>query len=250
MKKFVFLFVIALSTFCFSCSAKSIIQVTKVQDDIVIDGVPDDLAWQMASWRQIDQLIIGKPPSKKDFSGQYKILWDDKQLYLLVQIADDVLFDQNPNPYISYWNDDCLEVFIDEDASGGNHQFNYNAFAYHVALDNQAVDIGGRNPDGSAQVVLLNEHITSHWQRDNKAPHYINWELSIRLFDDSFEKGKSRPVTLKKGKEIGFMLAYCDNDGSAEREHFIGSTFIAPIEGNKNLGYITADVFDQLILIE
>ena len=34
------------------------------------------------------------------------------------------------------------EIFIDEDNSGGNHQFNFNAFAYHIALDNQAVDIG------------------------------------------------------------------------------------------------------------
>ena len=26
--------------------------------------------------------------------------------------------------------------------SGGNHQFSHNAFAYHLSLDNQAIDIG------------------------------------------------------------------------------------------------------------
>ena len=46
------------------------------------------------------------------------------------------------------------------------------------------------------------------------------------------------------------MLAYCDNDGSKERESFIGSANIKPVNGSKNLGYITADVFQQLLLIE
>jgi hypothetical protein len=44
------------------------------------------------------------------------------------------------------------------------------------------------------------------------------------------------------------MLAYCDNDGSKEREHFISSNDIEAVNGNKNLGYITADVFQTLTL--
>ena len=46
------------------------------------------------------------------------------------------------------------------------------------------------------------------------------------------------------------MLAYCDNDGSLEREAFVGSTEITPINGDKNLGYITADVFEKLTLVD
>jgi hypothetical protein len=45
------------------------------------------------------------------------------------------------------------------------------------------------------------------------------------------------------------MLAYCDNDGSKEREHFIGSHKISAVNGNKNLGYIDASVFGELNLI-
>lgn len=52
------------------------------------------------------------------------------------------------------------------------------------------------------------------------------------------------------GKKLGFMLAYYDNDGSKEREHFIGLTDIKAVNGDKNLGYITADVFQQLLLIK
>ena len=77
--------------------------------------------------------------------------------------------------------------------------------------------------------------------------------MALKLYDDTYRHPNVegiKPVKLVKGKNIGFMLAYCDNDGSKEREHFIGSTNIAPKNGDKNLGYKTADVFDQYVLIK
>jgi hypothetical protein len=46
------------------------------------------------------------------------------------------------------------------------------------------------------------------------------------------------------------VRVYDDNDGSKEHEHFIGSTDIKSVNGDKNLGYITADVFQKLTLIK
>ncbi len=231
------------------------LQAKKITSAITINGIADDASWQQASWQPIDKLILGEMPSKDDFSGRFKIMWDENQLYLLVEITDDILFDQHADPLHLYWDDDCLEIFIDEDASGGNHQFNYNAFAYHIALDNQAVDIGKMLPDGSPNFVLLNDHITSQWRRSESSPHRIIWEVSMRVYDDSFTLAKqqgssknSAQVALFSGKKMGFMLAYCDNDGSKEREHFISSKDIKAVKGSKNLGYITADVFQKLTL--
>ena len=65
--------------------------------------------------------------------------------------------DQHADPKYFYWDDDCLEIFIDEDAFGGDHEFNYNAFAYNVALDNQIVDIDEKHADGFDNSVLLND---------------------------------------------------------------------------------------------
>jgi len=221
-----------------------------------IDARSHDRAWQLAQWQPMDQLILGAAPSAEDFSGRFKLLWDNAKLYLLVEITDDVLFDQTADPLEFYWDDDCLEIFIDEDASGGDHLFNFNAFAYHVALDNQVVDIGYQKKDGSPEAILLNNHIESLWQRSSEAPHMITWELAIDVYDDSFSYQKlgnsvqfsGKPVRLTSGKTLGFMLAYCDNDGSKQREHFVGSTPITPVNGDKNLGYKTANVFDRLIL--
>jgi len=222
----------------------------------IIDGISNDATWQQSKWHPLNELIIGKQPSKDDFSGRFKIAWDEDKLYLLVEIIDDVLFDQHADPLYFYWDDDCLEIFVDEDASGGNHQFNFNAFAYHVALDNQSVDIGYQKKDGSPDFLTLNKHIDSKWRRNDTSPHQVIWEVAISVYDDRFaykQVGDNKvfsgePVTLFEGKKLGFMLAYCDNDGSKEREHFIGSTLIKPVNGDKNLGYITADVFDKLLL--
>ena len=50
-------------------------------------------------------------------------------------------YDSHRDPLEQYWDDDTVEIFVDEDFTGGNHQFNHNAFAYHMSLDNRAIDI-------------------------------------------------------------------------------------------------------------
>ncbi|WNC71546.1 CBM9 family sugar-binding protein [Thalassotalea psychrophila] len=236
--------------FAIQCLAdENIAAVVEAESAITIDGKASEQAWNKAQWSLIDKHIVGEYPSSDDFSGRFKLLWDEDYLYLMAEIRDDVLFDQYANPTEKYWDDDSLEVFIDEDASGGKHQFSFNAFAYHVALDNQVADIGPKNSDGSTNFILLNEHVQSGWQRNASPENVITWELAIKLYDDSFTlKGKHTPVKLTKGKVIGFMLAYCDNDGSKEREHFIGSDDIKPKNGDKNLGYIDASVFGKIKL--
>lgn len=223
----------------------------KTNNEVVIDGLANEKDWAAATWYPLDQLMVGVMPSADDFSGRFKMLWDKGQLYILAEINDDTLLDIHPNPLDSYWDDDCLEIFIDEDKSGGNHQFDFNAFAYHVALDNQVVDIGPSNKDGSTNFILLNDHVTSQWKRQSQAPFTITWEVAVKVFPNTFSldpKVEHKPITLTKNKKMGFMLAYCDNDSSDERESFMGSTFITPVNGSKNLGYITSDVFDTLIL--
>lgn len=214
-----------------------------------IDGDVELAIWKDGPWRDLSHLIVGTSPSAKDFSGRYKLRWNEHGLYLLAEIQDDHLSDTYANPLFHYWDDDCLELFIDADKSGGDHLNNYNAFAYHIALDNQVVDIG---PDKSGQVAprLYNEHIDSAWKRDTSAPHKIYWEVAIRIYSDDYVFGENaNPVALKAGMKMGFMVAYCDSDGG-DREHFLGSHDIATINGDKNLGYKDASVFGEITLIK
>ncbi len=236
-------------------------KVPKSHGPISVDGLAMEPGWQKSEWRSIDKLILGPPVKPEDFNGRYKLLWDEKYLYLLVEMHDDILSDKYADPLYRYWEDDALEVFIDEDASGGIHQFNYNAFAYHIALDNQAVDIGpfltkADEKAGKANVRTYPEHITSQWRRSLEKPHKILWEVAISIYSDKYKdqyaEGENAvsPEELYKGKNIGFMLAYCDSDTSDTRENFIGDIDIEPLNGDKNRGYIDASVFGKIILVD
>ncbi len=226
--------------------------IAQAIEDIVIDAKASEASWNRVNWRAVDQVLIGKNLRSEDFSGRYKLLWDNAALYMLLEISDDVLIDTHPDPLISYWDDDCVELFIDEDGSGGNHQFTYNAFAYHVGLDRNVSDMGPTATSNESVIQTYNDHIQSQWKRSPETK-VITWELKIALYDDTFlPNSGARPVTLVKDKQLGFMLAYCDADkaidGKSKREHFIGSYPIEGINGNKDLGYIDASVFEPMVL--
>ncbi|GEA12661.1 sugar-binding protein [Alteromonas sp. KUL49] len=213
----------------------------------VIDGTISASEWPDSPWYSIDQVLIGGELAPEDFSGRYQLAWTESAIYLRAEINDDHLSDTYPNPVESYWDEDCLEIFVDADKSGGDHTENYNAFAYHLALDNQVVDIG---PDASGQVkpMLFNDHVTSRWTRQPIPPYSVVWEAEILIYGDDYTYGENaEPLALKESMALGFMLAYCDADGK-NREHFIGSHPITPVNGDKNLGYKDASVFDTLKL--
>ncbi|QIR16219.1 sugar-binding protein [Shewanella aestuarii] len=225
--------------------------VTYTSSSIVIDGKVDPI-WQQAQWQPLDKLILGVAPTAEDFSGRYKLLWREDKLYLLAEIIDDVILDQTADPTVRYWDDDCLEVFIDQDASGGEHQFNHNAFAYHVAIDNQVADYGSNQT-----AMTFNQHLQSRWMRDESNPKVIYWELAINIYPATYNDNLAsdhpkqvKPIVLAANDIMGFMLAYCDNDFSKQRESFVGSHNIRPINGDKNLGYKTADVFGKIKLVK
>ncbi len=206
-----------------------------------LDGNMDDPVWKEVIWHGLDQKWLGEDYSVDDFFGRYKMVWTPEAIYILVEIKDNKLYDQNKDPLTLWWDDDCVEIFIDADNSGGNHQFSNNAFAYHVALDGNVVDLGK-----DKKPLLYNNHVTT--KRVTKGDVSV-WEFEMIVYDDTYEEGKvNDPVILKKDQQLGFAIAYNDNDGSKERENFIGSVFIPGEE--KNLGWINADVFGTILLVE
>ena len=208
----------------------------------VIDGVADEAVWQSARWYEIDQLWLGPKYTADDFSGRFKVAWTEDRLYILVEFVDDILFDSHRDPLVQYWDDDCVEIFIDEDYSGGDHQYNHNAFAYHMSLDNQAIDIGtDERPHNYSQ------HVDSRWKQLGDK---VVWELAIDIYSDQYVDGAddNDPVKLYAGKIMGLMLAYCDNDGSELRENFVGSESVPT--GPKDRGWIDAGLFGELHLVD
>lgn len=208
--------------------------------EIVIDGKGNEKSWDKAEWKEINYTWLGEEPSKKDFQGRYKILWDEKYLYFLVEVKDDSLSDQEPDPFVNWWEDDCLELFVDEDRSMGNHQFSNNAFAYHITLDYAIIDLASDKKPRNYK-----DHLEV--KRSKTGADLYTWEVAMKVFDDRYPKN-TQPVKLKAGKVLGFAVSYNDNDGDNRRENFIGSV---EIEGeDKNRGWIDAGVFGELKLVK
>ncbi len=208
----------------------------------VIDGIGSESCWQQAQWKDIKYVWLGATPSPSDFSGHFKMVWTPERLYYLIEITDDKLSAPNTTPLKNYYDNDCVELFIDENHSGGNHQNNYNAFAYHIELNYDIID---NNTSGTQS--FYNDH--ARILRTQNGNVYT-WEIELKVFDDTYnEKSTTNvPVTLRKDKIMGFGVAYNDNDNQMTRESFIGSMDIPGTD--KNVAWIDAGVFDTLKLVD
>ncbi len=220
----------------------------------VIDGTAEAL-WDAAPWEAIDTPwlfdSLTVPSSAADFSGRYKAVWDANKLYVLVEITDDKVIDWNAEPTRLYWRDDTVEIFIDEDKSGGPHRgratpgdLDANAFAYHLSTLGDNVDTFDE-----VRTVFGDDHI--EYKRVEVTPTKSVWEMAITVWgDDYILNGNSTPVTLTEGKIMGFTMSYIDTDGNQEknREHFIGSIDSPGHQNNE--GFKTADGFGSLKLVK
>lgn len=230
-----------LSSFLF-CSLVSIGQQAEsifTSNTIELDGESKEADWELATWYNIDQMVLGSNLSHNDFSGKFKSIWDENYIYVLAEIIDDSLSDDHKDPTDNYWNDDCIEVFIDENNTSEVHQYNHNAFAYHVSIMGEVVDLGlNQSP------ILLPNHIQSVINKTGENTY--NWEMRIAVYDDDFnENNRSNfPVNLSLNKELGFTIGYCDNDEMTVREHFILSQ-----EGQGDTGWINSSGFGSLKLV-
>ena len=222
--------------------ARSTYHALRAEGPIQVDGTASEDDWRRAEWREMNHRWLGPEMEDGDYAGRFKVIWTPTKLYIMAEIVDDVLFDAHRDPLVQYWDDDSLEVFIDEDYSGGNHQFNHNAFAYHLSLDNRAIDI-----DTAGDPRDYSDHVTSVWRQSGDT---VIWEAAFDIYDDTYEDNGShnKPVVLSAGKILGLMVAYCDNDGSELRENFIGSESLPT--GSKDRGWIDAGLFGKVILDE
>ena len=203
-----------------------------------IDGLNSEACWDNTAWHALNENWSNTSYDSTDFNGRYKMIWNKKALYILIEITDDVLYAPYTDPLNLWGNNDSVQLFIDEDNSGGLHHYNHNAFVYNIGLNGQVLDL-----DTDKKPRFFN-HVTS---KRNTQGTLSTWEIEVKLYEEDFKKRRNyAPRVLHENKEIGFALAYCDNDSSWQRENYIGSVFVP--EDYNNQGWINADIFGTLIL--
>jgi hypothetical protein len=214
----------------------------KSKSPIKIDGCSKDITWSSLNWYDMNYLWMGNRVDSIDYHGRFKLSWDSQYLYILAEVIDDKLNPTLRNGLENYWKGDYVEVFIDEDKSGGIHHFNHQAFAYHVSTEGHVID-----KNMSKETVFFDDHIEV--KRSQEGNRHL-WEMAIKLFDNQFNENSTEniPVEIVNQKSIGFSIAYGDNDGNNSRDNFMGSK---KTHGNNNdEGYINSDAFGSILFIE
>lgn len=202
-----------------------------------IDAVWDDASWMAmtVAWTGFENL--SDPTSLSDFDGKFRAMWTEDHLYLLFDITDDVI-----NTDGQYYQHDTVEIFIDEDQSGGQHNQSHNAFAYHINHNLDVVDNGG---DPAMIASHINAAINSEGTRHT-------WEIRMEIYSEHngyvLSEQEAARVILNAGKIMGFTPSYIDNDGNGTREHFMSSVNTSGHQDNQ--GYLNADSFGSIELIE
>jgi hypothetical protein len=262
MKKNVAISLVVLLSLASSIYAKPLQVAT--QDDTVkalecitvpiIDGKSDDACWQAAAWQSIDQVWIpwGAKMDPADFSGRYKVTWSSvtDRMYFLVEIVDDVLVKGYEYPMDGYYNYDVVELFFDQDASGGDHTLNQNAFAYHITAGNDDVDFQAMDLTANYAVMNYSDHFDC---RIVDAGGVYTWEISMIVYNEDYDPESPVNPTeqLAIGKVSGLSIAYCDNDDPDEnpktRDNFIGSVQVPKAHNNDH--YMNADWFGKVKLV-
>ena len=242
------------------------------QDIPVVDGIGDDNVWETVGWQYIDQFWkpYGTVLTPDDFSGRFKVLWSATQnkLYVLAETTDDDFVDGYVYPAGNYPDYDILEVFMDENQSGGAHVFDNgtenaeNAFSYHIVI-HRPVD-GGTTSD--KQVLDIAGKSWSNYFYPNYAGHFpeftvkregnkLTWEFSLTVYKETYDPTKTVAQnttaisTLTTNKTIGFAMAYCDADGGVGRDNFIGSDW-GPLKTNNEFNdyWMLADGYATMTL--
>lgn len=237
-----------------------------VENPPVIDGVANDSCWARVPWANIAYPWDGGGPvDSADFFGRVKWVWTPQRLYMLAVITDDVLRDDRDNPTDNYWEDDCLQLYIDENHEVSSHLCGssaYQAFAYHIAAyprkisgekalfsDTTAirniVDLG--TSCNTEHAILFNDHAQVRvWKSGNK----YTWEIGLLVFDDGYsEGGENTPVELTNGKAMGIAVAYADND-EGQLDRLIGTEDNHDEYSSDNPAGSSTAIFGRIELVE
>ncbi len=245
------------------------VEAPEVSSPPVIDGIANDACWEEAKWQPIDQTWIpwNAPLEPDDFTGRYKTVWSVTQnlMYFAVEITDDVISDAFvKGQTAAVYNFDMIEVFIDQDKSGGEHRYDIgnsnaeNAFAYHIFAKHP--ESGGTTTEfsvtdmaGMGGEVSYTDHFPEFAL--GRIDHVSTYEFSLIVYDDTYSdtNKEGARVTLTTGMEMGLTLAANDDDEPevnpimTVRDNMIGSVAVAHQDSNNH--WINADDFGTVKLI-
>jgi len=126
--------------------------ISKTSVAPTIDGLVD-ASWDSYIPTAITKVIQGSVGSSSDLSAQWRALWDNSNLYVLIEVTDNTQENDSPETY----NDDAVEIYIDINNDKAT-SYGANDFQYVFRWD----DVGIYETTGkSTDDIVLEQTTTS-----------------------------------------------------------------------------------------
>lgn len=164
-----------------------------------IDGVIDEL-WADVPKNIIDKAYQADVPTLGDLGTTYwKALWDDKGIYILINVNDDVFAPGYKYAAADNWRYDMIEVYFDANfTKNDNKGVNDGAGHYQVAFNFAANNINGEpGTDGSGVKYAF---------KASEGPYVAEYFVPFSKLKDSDGN------IVDKSGEIGFDMYVIDSD--------------------------------------
>ena len=129
----------------------------------VIDGTVD-AAWSNATVYTLTK-SSGTLPSGHVLSATWQGLWDATNLYVLVNVTDDVLLQYVTNP----WEGDSVEVYVDAD-NNKSTTYDANDFQYEFPWNSTVITETKHSPASLTGVAFAQVNITGGYRIEAKIP--------------------------------------------------------------------------------
>ncbi|MFW5851491.1 MAG: CBM9 family sugar-binding protein, partial [Bacteroidota bacterium] len=194
--------------------------ISKTSQNIVVDGEVDDA---YTTFRDISELLSGSIGSP-DIAASWSGLWDNSNLYILVQVEDNNLSSDSGT---EWYNDDGVEIFVDADNSKNSSYDAVDDFQWGFVWNTTTVNAGGNNPGNSTTGV---DFVTTSTTNGYNVEIAIPWS-TINL----------NPTV---GHIMGFDVAVNDDDNGGERDNKI--SWNATVDN----GWQNPSLFGEVELIE
>jgi hypothetical protein len=117
---------------------------------IIIDGKPDEKAWQQAAWSDDFTDIEGDKQPVPPMRTRLKMLWDKQYLYIMAELEDENIWATLHQHDTIIFQDNDFEIFVDPD--GDTHQY----FELEINPHNTVMDLFMARPYREGGDALMN----------------------------------------------------------------------------------------------
>ncbi len=181
-----------------------------------IDGKLDEAAWEDAPTFDLDKArqyyvfsrVNETWEGPEDLSGKARVLWDDKQFYLAVEVTDDA--HHGGKPVGGVWNQDGLQMFIDPSRTADQKPGKYDYYC----------GIGADGP-GVACSYSASGSIVTGPQPDVAFDARSTGDAGSVVYEMAFPWRQFAPFKPEPHANLGFTLIINEDDGKG-RGAFIG----------------------------